>query len=923
MQQPEFLAARGALGRRLCSAAISVSLALAAVPGAAVLLAGPLARAARATDGTASRNNHRTGDGTASRNNLRTGDVTASRNNLRTGWDRAEPGLSPAALRSGSFGRLFSRRVTGQVYAQPLLVGRTLIVATERDWVYGLNAVTGRVKWSDRLGTPWSAATTACTDLTPTVGVTSTPVYDPRTRAVYLVAEVVSRSTAQAGFLMFGIEAGTGHIRERVPIGGSPFNDAGLNFDAFDQWQRTGLLLLGGRVYAGFGSHCDDKPFTGFVAVVNVAARAARLWTDETGLSDDEGGIWQSGGGLMSDGPGRIFFTSGNGVSPAPGQGSAPPRQLAESVVRLAVLPGGRLAARDFFSPRNAPVLDASDGDLGSGGPVGLPFGTRAYPRLLVQAGKDGRMFLLNRDHLGGRMQGRGGGDDYVSKAGPFAGQWGHPAVFGNVRSVTAGDSRKSDDYVYYLGRADYLRTLKFEAGPGGRPRLADVANSTMRFGFTSGSPVVTSAGTSPRSAVVWVVRSASIRGSKGTLDAFAAVPSARCARPCLMRPLWTARIGTASKFAIPATGSGRVYVGTRDGRVIAFGRRTNAPLRQAAPVDFGQAPVGSASTRTVTVTAAARVTVSGVSAGSAGATGPFTIGRLTLTARGSRRAGPVALPVTLTAGDSLHAPVTFRPAARGGLTGVLSFRAPGARYGGAAVPLSGDGTRPGLYAQPGRLSFALSDGQTVSKVPAGIAVSRTAEITNGGSVPQTVTSVTWPSGPFTVSGLPSRGARIEPGQSIVVQVTYAPRHAGPDASSVAITENGGTRITVHLTGAARAAVSRVAAARGVVALGKVRVGSRARATIGLANTGNLPATVTAIAPLAAPFAAVYRVPAGLPLSPGNDLKIPVTFVPVRAGTITGVYQLSWTDLLGTHTVRVRIRGTGVGATIATTRGRD
>ena len=908
MQQPEFLAARGALGRRLCSAAISVSLALAVVPGAAVLLAGPLARAARASGVIAARNNQRPSEVTAARNNQRGSEVTASRNNLRTGWDRAEPGLSPAVLRSGGFGRLFSRRVAGQVYAQPLIVGRTLIVATERDWVYGLNAVTGRVKWSDQLGTPWSASASACTDLTPTVGVTSTPVYDPRTRAVYLVAEVVSRSTAQAGFLMFGIAARTGRIRERVPIGGSPFNDPGLNFDAFDQWQRTGLLLLGGRVYAGFGSHCDDKPFTGFVAGVNVATRAVRLWTDETGLSDDEGGIWQSGGGLMSDGPGRIFFTSGNGVSPAPGKGSAPPRQLGESVVRLAVLPGGRLAARDFFSPRNAPVLDSSDGDLGSGGPVGLPFGTRAYPRLLVQAGKDGRVFLLNRDHLGGRMQGRGGGDDYVSKAGPFAGQWGHPAVFGGVASVTPGNSRKSDDFVYYLGRADYLRALKFEAGPGGRPRLADVANSTMRFGFTSGSPVVTSAGTSPRSAVVWVVRSASIKGSRGTLDAFAAVPSPRCARPCLMRPLWTAPIGTASKFAIPATGSGRVYVGTRDGRVIAFGRHTNAPLRQAAPVEFGQAPVGSATTRTVTVTAAARVTVSGVTTPDA-----FTVGRLTLTARGRRRARPVALPVTLATGDSLHAPVTFRPAARGGLTGVLSFRAPRARYGGAVVPLSGDGTRPGLYAQPGRLSFALSDGQTVSKVPAGIAVSQTAEITNGGTVPQTVTSVTGPSGPFTVSGLPGRGTLIEPGQAIVVQVTYAPRHAGPDASSLAITENGGTRVTVHLTGAARAAVSRVAAARSVVALGKVRVGSRARATIGIANTGDLPATVTSIAPLASPFGAVYRVPAGLPLSPGNDLQIPVTFVPVRAGTITGRYQLTWTDLLGTHTVRVRIRGTGVG----------
>ena len=104
--------------------------------------------------------------------------------------------------------------------------------------------------------------------------------------------------------------------------------------------------------------------------------------------------------------------------------------------------------------------------------------------------------------------------------------------------------------------------------------------------------------------------------------------------------------------------------------------------------------------------------------------------------------------------------------------------------------------------------------------------------------------------------------------------------------------------------------MSRIAAAR-TVALGKVRVGA-ARTTIGIANVGDLPATVTVTSPPAAPFTAAYRV-RRMPLSPGNDLKIPVTFVPARAGTITGLYQLTWTDLLGTHTVRVRIRGTGVG----------
>ncbi|MGD0373701.1 MAG: choice-of-anchor D domain-containing protein [Streptosporangiaceae bacterium] len=896
MQQREYLPVRhfvrrqvpGPLARRLCSVAVSLGITLTAVPAITALLPATTAAAARA------------------------GDVTASQNNLRTGWDLDEPGLSPAVLRRGDFGRVFSRKVRGQVYAQPLIVGSTLIVATERDWVYGLSAATGRVQWSDHLGTPWSAATTSCTDLVPTVGITSTPVYDPRTGAVYLVAEIVGRAATRPVFSMFGINAKTGRITERVPIGGSPFNDRQLRFDAFDQWQRTGLLLLGGRVYAGFASHCDIQPYAGFVAGVDVATRAVRLWTDEAGLTDQQAGVWQSGGGLMSDGPGRIFFTSGNGVSPAPGRGSAPPGQLAESVVRLAVRPGGWLAARDFFSPGDAPALDASDTDFGSGGPVGLPYGSKAFPRLLVQAGKDGRVFLLDRDHLGGRMQGPGGSDAYVSKTGPFGGQWGHPAVFGDTPTVTARDSSRSSDYVYYVGRNDYLRTLKFRVSRGGRPRLADVANSTMRFGFTSGSPAVTSDGTSPGSAVVWVVRAANGGGAHGTLDAFAAVPPARCARPCVLRPLWSAPIGTASKFSIPATGSGHVYVGTRDGQVLGFARRTRAPLRRAAPVTFADTDLGSATSRDITVTAPARVTVSGVTASADSSPDPFRVGRVERTVKGGHRAVPVTFPVTLKPGESLHALVTFRPAARGGTTGQLSFTAPSARYGGTQVPLSGDGTKPGLYAQPGALSFSYSNEHATGKVPVGTAVPMTADITNGGTATETVTSVTGPAGPFTAVGLPGPGTPIRPGQSIVVQVTYAPRRAGPAASSVTIAESSGTRVTVRLAGAALPPVSKVAAARPRVTLGKVRLGRRATATIEITNSGNLPATLTIAAPPRSPFAASYRIPRGLPLSPGNELRIPVTFTPARAGATTGSYQLSWTDLLGTHTLRVRLSGTGV-----------
>jgi PQQ-like domain len=511
------------------------------------------------------------------------GDVTASQNNLRDGWDAGETSLTPAVLRGGTFGQLFTTAVNGQVFAQPVVAGNTLIVATETDWVYGLNTSTGAIKWSRHLGAPWPPYAEHCSILAPDVGVTGTPVYDPSTGTVYIASEEVpaGNSIDHPEFLMHAINAQTGADRPGwpVPIKGSPANDPGRPFNPFTELERPGLLLLDGSVYAAFASHCDDPPFAGYVAGVNTRTRALTLWTDVTGSSYGEAGIWQSGGGLMSDGPGRIFVSTGNGTSPPAAPGSKPPGNLGDAVVQLSVQPNGTLRAADFFSPANAPSLNTGDHDFGSGAPVGLPFGSQAYPHLLVQAGKDGRVFLLNRDSLGGREQGPGGTDDVVSMAGPYRGQWGHPAVFGNTGTLTTSNAAKSSDYVYYIGANDYLRVLKFGLSSSGTPVLSDVANSTGTFGYTSGSPAVTSNGTILSSAVVWEVYSSGASGSDGTLEAFPAVPPADCTStaPCRISPIWSAPIGTAAEFTLPATDDGRVYVGTKDGHVLGFGIRPSS----------------------------------------------------------------------------------------------------------------------------------------------------------------------------------------------------------------------------------------------------------------------------------------------------------------------------------------------------------
>lgn len=869
----------------------------------------------------------------------RADEVTISGNNLRDGWDGAETtgSLTPSALTGGTFGQLFAANVDGQVYAQPIVAGGTLIVATENDWVYGLNTHTGAVLWSTSLGTPWPASAGNCTDLAPSVGVTGTPVYDAATGTVYLVSEEVpaGHTPRQPAFFLNALDVTTGKQRAGwpVPVRGAPANDPTVPFNPFTALQRPGLLLIGGSVYMAFGSHCDFVPYEGYVAGVNTTTRQLTMWSDESGFTDTQAGIWQSGGGLMSDGAGRIFFASGNGISPPYGPGSKPPSQLAESVVRLGVQNDGSLAAKDFFSPRNAPALDANDRDLGSGGPVGLPFGTSAFPHLMIQAGKLDGLFVLNRDRLGGRGQGPGGADAVVSVAGQnLPGEWGHPAAFATTSTLTAANVASSRDYVYYVGQNDALRY--FRAGLGGAngttPVLADVAQSTGTFGYTSGSPVVTSDGTKTASAVVWVVNSSDQHGTTGQLQAFPAVPPASCsaAKPCAIAPLWSSLpFSGAGKFTTAATDGGRVYIATRGvasdgsnclavpagdycGQVLGYGSPAAAPLSGAAPASFGDVPVGSASAaQSVTVTntqAASDVTVSAVATSGPGfaVAGPYQY-----TPAGTSTPVPATLPQLLHPGDALTVEgVTFAPVGPGGAAGTLELSTDSANFPVVGVPLSGTGTQNGFYAASGSVGFG--------QVPAGTSAVQQLTVTNGESAPQTLTA-TMPGAPFGVSGLPDPSQQIQPGQSVLLTVTYAPAATGQDAGTLTLTGNDGTNSTVTsiaLVGTGAADVVPTLTGTASLDFGSVPMGRQVTKTITIVNSGNLPAVITASTHLPLPYGTPNPVASGLPITPGSQYQVhvPVTFTPTSPGPVTADYQVTWTDVAGTHTLSVPLTGTGV-----------
>ncbi len=533
--------------------------------------------------------------------------TTAGYSNLRDNWDPNEPALSSTAVTSSKFGQLFSTALDGSVYAQPLVINGTVIVTTENASAYGINATTGAIEWHRKFGTPFAAATIGCSDLTPNLGSTATPVVDPATGTVYVTTrlETGTGGLANAHWYLQAISAATGTEVSGFPvrIAGTPTDTPGVPFNESYSQNRPGLLLLGGTVYIGFASDCDFTPYRGVVVGVSTTTKKVTMWSDESGIGTDQNsqaGIWQSGGGLVSDGPNRIILTTGNGVSPQPAGSGTPPATLSESVIRLTVNANGSLTPAQFFAPSDAATLDANDEDFGSGGPIALPpadFGTSAHPDLVVAVGKEGKIFLVDANHMGGFKQGPSGSNAALQQLGPFGGVWGHPAAYGG-----------QGGWVYVLESAGggYLRALSYGLSGQGVPKLVSDGTSTGSFGYTSGSPLVTSNGTTPGSALVWVVYSSGPSGNGAQLRAYDAIPTKG-----VMRLLWSAPIGVAPKFVTPTAWDGRVFVGTRGGRLLAFGTSSAAPV-QAAAVDFGSVPVGSSKTLTVDASTTQPLTVTG-----------------------------------------------------------------------------------------------------------------------------------------------------------------------------------------------------------------------------------------------------------------------------------------------------------------------
>ena len=456
--------------------------------------------------------------------------------------DAARTGIDPDSGRPVKPAQAWqTRALDGQVYAQPLIYGSHVYVATENDTIYELAAGTGNIVWSKHLATPETSSDAVCGDIFPTVGITSTPVVDPATNRIYAVGAVF-----RSGVLshkLFALNLSTGRPIPGFPIAVDPPYPSGGK--AINQLQRAALALDHGRILIGYGGNNGDcATYWGWL----VSAPATGTGAPHSFQVDPDhnaGAIWGAGNGPTVDGAGNVFVATGNGMN-----NSTSNPEYGDAVVKLNPLS----SVLDWWAPSNWQTLDYSDLDLGSGMPTLLPGG------YLFQAGKDGSGYLLNGAALGHVAPPAG----YISSFCP-AGSWGGSVY--DPANLTVFTACRSGLSAAVLG-SGHPPTIT------AKPNFSAPSNA-------QGPPMIAGG-------LVWVTDH-----SSGTL--FGLDPATGTAKSDLAIPEEGSQV---NHFASPSAGGGRLFVGSGD-QVTAYTialappkSRTSTRLRSSAnPARVG-APV-------------------------------------------------------------------------------------------------------------------------------------------------------------------------------------------------------------------------------------------------------------------------------------------------------------------------------------------
>jgi uncharacterized protein (TIGR03437 family) len=510
--------------------------------------------------------------------------TTQHNDNGRTGLNASEHILTATNVSGGKFHRLFSLPVDGQIYAQPLYlpsvtlpgqgVHNVLYVATMNNSVYAYDADSGiqTPLWQVNLGTPVLCAQIQyCSgtagggfggaglgNVGPKIGVLSTPVIDPGSGTIYVVAETFSNGTATFGLHALEVRSGIERTGSPVVIGGKVNGTAEgaigmVTFDAKMHWQRPALLLSNGVVYVAFASHQDSTPAHGWIFGYDsktLEQTAIRCLTPNGEMA----GIWQGGAGLAADQNGDIYAVTGNGDF------DSTKDNYGQSIVKMN--PAARLSVTGYFSPSNELALNSWDGDLGSGGPLLIP-GT-SY---LVAGGKDGRMFLTDTANLGGFFP----ADKVIQEWRATTSQ----ATPGSSGGGIFGGNVFYNSSLYVWGATDVVRQYRFD---GKSFSLLHAGPDSVKLGYTDEPAMsISSDGAAIGTGILWASYSVSGHSDgnpyPGILRAYDAAD--------ISHELWNSGdtsspdySGSWAKWCAPTIANGRVYLATLDNIVNVFGLR-------------------------------------------------------------------------------------------------------------------------------------------------------------------------------------------------------------------------------------------------------------------------------------------------------------------------------------------------------------
>ena len=538
------------------------------------------------------------------------GGVFTYHNDLaRDGANTQEYALTSATVGTATFGKLFSCSVDGAVYTQPLWVpglsigGSThnvIFVATQHDSLYAFDADASpcvtlwHVNLLDSLhgGTAgegpvvWRDVGYCYGDIYPEVGVTGTPVIDPVSNTIYLVtaSEITGTGTGNCSLpqgsyfhRLHAVDLITGSEKSNSPVTiaaslpgiGDGSSGGVVSFTSQLEHNRSGLALSGGNIYVAFAAHEDASPYHGWLISYD-ASTLSQVGVFNTTPNGGLGGIWAGGGAPAIDAGGDVYVSTGNGIFDA-NSTTVPFNDYGDSLLRVRpfvgnTLNGANLSLVDWFTPYNQLDISGRDADLGSGAIVLLPDQTNGPTHLLAELGKDGLVYLVDRDNMG--FFNTTNNSQIVQSFNGAGGIWGTPAFWQNG--------------LYYAGAGNALTVFSFDTNTG-LFNSTGTSQSSNFYGFPTATPSISSQGAS--NGIAWAI-DAGLYGyaspnAAGGINCYVDPPPTACTGPAILHAYdatnlnteyWNSsqaasnrdQAGNAVKFVPPTVANGKVYVGTR-----------------------------------------------------------------------------------------------------------------------------------------------------------------------------------------------------------------------------------------------------------------------------------------------------------------------------------------------------------------------